>query len=71
MLFSFQKDQKYYNLHVQPNLFGGSSIICSWGSNISRRNGNKIIVCSDDAERKQVIEKITKRRYQRGYKDVS
>lgn len=64
------KGSKYYNLHIQPNLFGGTSVIKSWGSTVSGRGGHKILFCESELEIAEVIKQVLQRRKARKYEKV-
>lgn len=64
---TWRKDHKYYKVDLQPNLFGSTSIICSWGS-ISNNLGNcKTIICDNQQELDTTLKRIFKNRKARGY----
>lgn len=65
---SWLKEAKYYNLHIQPNLFGGMSVIKSWGSTVSGRGGHKIIFCESESEIMEIINDVKKKRKYRKYR---
>ena len=70
MVIKFTRYDKYYNLRVCKNLFGNTSIICSYGSNFSGLGNIKIIEFSTEKELKRKIREITKRRLRNGYKEI-
>jgi len=39
---TFETETRYYSLHIQPDLFGGFSLICQWGGKFNRRKGSKV-----------------------------
>ena len=63
-------DKEYYNIHIQPNLFGEVSIIKSWGSIVNSRRGHKITLCESESEVIEVIKQVTHRQKPRKYKNV-
>ena len=65
---SWRKGAKYYNIHIQPNLFGEICVIKSWGVVGNKRAGFKVVSCEDELEVSKVIEDIAKRRKIRGYR---
>lgn len=67
MPISFKKNERFYHLYEQMNLFGGISLICSWGTFDSNRGGYKIFIYNDANELKQKINEICKIRKSRGY----
>ncbi len=67
MLLSWSKERRFYNVHLQANLFGGISIICSWGSIDKKGGGHKIIYCDNEADVENTLQAIRKRRRARGY----
>jgi predicted DNA-binding WGR domain protein len=68
MLLSWLKGYKFYNVQLQTNLFGGTSVVCSWGSLNSKRGSRKIILCENELDVKNTLQAIKKRRRARGYK---
>jgi ankyrin repeat protein len=68
--FEWCKGTRYYNLHIQPNLFGGLSVIKTWGSSISRRVGHKITFCDSDADIVKILEETTRKRKSRDYNSL-
>lgn len=70
MLLSWLKDTRFYNVQLQTNLFGGISVVCSWGSTISKRGGHKIIICDNNLDIESTLLIIKKRRKARGYKTI-
>ncbi len=50
MLLCWSKDNRFYNVQLQANLFGSTSVICSWGSTGSKRGGYKIIFCDNELD---------------------
>ena len=67
MFIQYVKSRKFYNVHLQQNLFGGTSVICSWGSFENNLGGSKTIFCEGQEQIDIVINKIAKRRKYRGY----
>ena len=65
------KSPKYYHIHLQPNLFGGVSVIKSWGTFNSKRSGHKIIMCDSEEEADNVVIATIKRRKARDYLPMS
>jgi len=70
MVIKFTRYDKYYNLRVCKNLFGNTSIICSYGSNFSGLGNVKIIECKAEKELERKIREITNIRLRHGYKKV-
>ena len=66
-MYFWVKETKYYNAYIQQNLFGGSSVICSWGSLKNKMGRFKITPCDNDKQVSQLIENIKKKRKYRGY----
>lgn len=56
-----------YQVCVQPDLFGGYSIIRSWSGRNSKRGGMKMISVSSPEECARVLDYIRRRRRQHGY----
>ena len=67
MLLSWRKENKYYNVLLQFNLFNGISVVCTWGNITNNRGNYKVIICDNEAEMEGVIENIKKRRKAKGY----
>ena len=67
LYYNWCKELKYYNIHVQSNLFGETSVIKSWGSLNSRRAGYKITFCNSETEVDKIVTEIIKKRRARGY----
>jgi len=53
---------------LQANLFGSTSVICSWGGTGSKRGGYKIIFCDNELDVENTLQVIRKRRKARGYR---
>lgn len=68
MLQSWLKDDRFYNVQLQANLFGGTSVFCSWGSTYGKRGGCKIVLCDNELDVENTLQIIKKRRHARGYK---
>ncbi len=65
--YHWYKTTKYYHLHLQPNLFGGISVIKAWGGINSKKSGHKITICDSAAQVSEVVLAVKKRRKARGY----
>ena len=50
VLLQFKKLNRYYHLYRQDDLFGGITLICSWGAFNSKRGGHKFIACKNHLE---------------------
>ena len=61
------KERRFYSIQLQPNLFGGISVVCSWGSMDSKRGSHKIIFCESEVEAESILQIIKRRRKARGY----
>ena len=68
MLQTWLREDRFYNVQLQTNLFDGTSVVCSWGSRYAKRGGNKIIFCDSELEVSSALQVIEKRRRARGYK---
>lgn len=66
-----EQKHRFYHVHFQPNLFNGTSVICSWGSLKNNCRGNKIIFCKNDDKVQCEVAKIDKTRLKRGYIKVA
>ena len=67
VLLQFKKSNRYYHLYRQDDLFGGITLICSWGAFDSKRGGHKFITCKNQLELYSWLGKITKIRLSRKY----
>ena len=67
MFKQYVKNKKFYNVHLQQNLFGGTSVICSWGSFENNLGGHRTIFCQKQEQIDATIDEIAKRRKYRGY----
>ena len=65
--YYWYKSPKYYHIHLQPNLFGGISVIRSWGGINSNKSGHKITICDSEEQVSEVVLAAIKRRKVRGY----
>lgn len=65
------KNNKYYSIYIQPNLFGGTSVIKVWGSSTSKRSGHKIIFCASETDISKIITETAKRRKSRHYVEAN
>ena len=50
MLLRFAKNERFYHIHLQSNLFGGTTLISSWGAFDSNRGGHKYTFCDNREE---------------------
>jgi hypothetical protein len=66
-MLQFKKNERYYNVYEQHNLFGGITVICSGGTVDSKRGGNKKIFCDNQHEVEDVLKEIRSTRIKRGY----
>jgi hypothetical protein len=68
VLLQFKKLNRYYHLYKQDDLFGGITLICSWGTFDSKRGGHKFIFCKNQLELYAQLSKISKVRLMRNYR---
>ncbi|WP_230971719.1 hypothetical protein [Nitrogeniibacter aestuarii] len=71
MLLRWESDSRYYLIHVSPDLFGDTTIRRVWGSLDSARGNQMFEVLEGldcQAEVAHRIERVAKRREQRGYR---
>ena len=68
MLQTWLKEDRFYNVQLQANLFGGTSVVCSWGSRYGKQGGYKIIFCDNELDVENTLQIIKKRRHARGYR---
>ena len=66
-MIQFRKQERYYNIYEQSNLFGGTTVISSWGTVDSKRGGHKKIFCDSREEVENCILQIRKIRLKKGY----
>lgn len=55
-MLKFKKDDRFYHIHEQHNLFGGITVVSSWGTFDSKRGGHKKIFCDTQIEVNKTIE---------------
>lgn len=67
MWLCFRKKERFYHVYLQDNLFGGTTVICSWGVFDGNRAGHKYIFCDNQQQVTDELKKITKTRIARGY----
>lgn len=67
MSYRWYKTTKYYHIHLQPNLFGGISVIRSWGGISSNKSGHKITMCDSEEQASEIVLATIKRRMAKGY----
>jgi len=68
VFLQFKKLNRYYHLYKQDDLFGGITLICSWGTFDSKRGGHKFIFCKNQLELYAQLSKISKVRLMRNYR---
>jgi hypothetical protein len=64
----FVTDTRVYTVFLSRDLFGTWVLCQAWGSRVSERGGGKSTVVPNVAAGLAVIEVITRRRQQRGYR---
>ncbi|EJC63644.1 hypothetical protein Rleg5DRAFT_7194 [Rhizobium leguminosarum bv. viciae WSM1455] len=57
---------RYYALSIEPNLFGGTSLVRSWGR-IGSRGQQKIHVFDSEAKALDLLLALLRRKRSRGY----
>ena len=67
----FRKNERFYHVYLQENFFGGTTVVCSWGTFDSIRGNCKNIFCSNMDEVHDALEVIKKTRAKRGYVQYS
>lgn len=67
MVIEWTKKKRRYKLLMQPNLFGGTDIVCMWGSIGTNLGNYKVITVESKDNIEIIINDITKRRQRRGY----
>jgi predicted DNA-binding WGR domain protein len=68
MTLSWTKDNRYYKLLLQPNLFGNTDVILMWGRIGSNLGGYKIVSCESEEDIVFIVDSVKKRREYRGYR---
>lgn len=58
---------RYYALSIEPNLFGGTSLVRSWGR-IGSRGQQKIHVFDSEAKAVDLLLTLLRRKRSRGYR---
>lgn len=66
-MMQFKKQERFYHVYEQQNLFSGITIVCSWGTFDSNHGGYKYIFCDNMQEVNLILEEIKKTRLKRGY----
>jgi hypothetical protein len=61
---------RYYHAHLVEDLFGDWTLITVWGGLGSQRGGMRSTAVPSHADGLTLIERIAKRRRQRGYRAV-
>jgi hypothetical protein len=67
MSLKFAKQNRFYHVYLQGNLFGGITAICSWGAFDSKRGGYKYVFCASKQEADLSLCNIANIRLKRGY----
>ncbi len=65
-----QNMARFYVLSIQPNLFGGSSLIREWGR-IGTRGQHKIVLCDDIETAHRAKARLERSKRRRGYQTAS
>ena len=64
------KGTRYYSSELRQNLFGQWVVLRRWGRVHAKRGQSLEHVCESYEEGIQILSAISKRRVQRGYKDL-
>jgi predicted DNA-binding WGR domain protein len=67
MVIEWTNKRRRYKLLVQPNLFGGTDVICMWGSIGTNLGNYKVITVESENDIDIIISNVAKRRQRRGY----
>lgn len=59
---------RWYVVGVQSTLLDAWAVVCGWGSTRSRYERWRSIPCEDEAQARQLAERITRRKIRRGYR---
>jgi predicted DNA-binding WGR domain protein len=73
LLYRIDRDRnmaRFYVLTIEPTLFGGTSLVRSWGR-IGTRGQHKIQIFPDIESSTASFEKIARRKQRRGYRPAS
>jgi hypothetical protein len=62
---------RYYRVQLEEDLFGAWKLIACWGALHSRQGGMRVTLLASLDEGVEQLERIAKRRRQRGYLPVS
>jgi len=66
-MLQFRRNERFYHIYEQPNLFGGITVIACWGTFDSNRGGSKKIFCDNRQEVDIVLQAIKSTRLKRSY----
>jgi hypothetical protein len=64
------KGTRYYEAHLQQDLWGNWIINKTWGGIGTKRGGSKHLLCANYGEGTELLQSISKIRGNRGYIDV-
>lgn len=59
---------RFYRLSIEPNLFGGVSLVRTWGR-IGGASRTKFLLCEDAREAEHLYHRISWNKQRRGYAD--
>ena len=61
--------RRFYGLSVQPTLFGGASLVRSWGR-IGTQGQSMMETFDDEAEARRAMTRLERSKKRRGYRDA-
>jgi len=64
----FETRDKYYFLDCHQNLFDDWVVLCAWGNKFTRQGRCRFIKVDNKWQGSQLIDKMSQRRIQRGYR---
>ena len=66
-MLEWTKEDKFYYVTINNNLYGEICVLRAWGSTRNKRGGKKIHYFATEEEVELLLKKITSRRKYRGY----
>ena len=62
----YENGRKYYTIRLQKTIFGGISVVCSWGRRDIKR-GNYKTLFPEEKDLHKIIDRVHNVRLKRGY----
>lgn len=66
----WRKEQRYYGIAIQYNLWGTQDIIIAWGNLYNKLGNRKIITITHLKELEDIVKQVSARRKQKKYELV-